>query len=151
LAPPDEPQITNDVPDQQPTEIFLKARFVYVPSEHMQVLGSGWASLGNGTSLLSERQVESVIRALQERKGHLINEAAVTTANGRQAQLGIGNTVSIDGTNATAGEILDVVPYFSVNSSIFALNLAVQWSQLTGDSSRPDLLTIQVSNQVNVF
>jgi hypothetical protein len=143
--------ITNNLPVPKQIEINLKARFVSIPAEDAPSFGAGWTSEGADTSLLSEQQFGFVISALEARKATLLNEGEVTTLSGRSASFQVTETIPINGTNFELGPVLDVMPFYSSDSSIFSLNLTAMLSQLTGDASQPGVATTQMSNQVSVF
>ena len=144
------PAISSLPATKRTEQIVLKVRFVSVATQFMPNFGAGWTSVGPDTSLLSEQQLAVVIAALRNRDANLISESQVLTLSGRQADAAVIQAVPIDGTNANIGAMLDVLPFFSSNSSIFTLNLAAQLSQLTGDPSQPGVRSIQASNQVNL-
>lgn len=143
--------LSTNLPPARKTEINLKVRFVSVTSQFMPSFEAGWTTTGPDTSLLSEQQFGVVTAALRNKDVDLINEAQITTLSGRQAAAEDVNTVRIAGTNADIGAMLDVLPFFSSDSSVFTLNLAAKFNQLTGDPSQPGVRTIQASNQVNLF
>lgn len=142
---------TNDFPTTKTGEINLKVRFVSQESRFMPSFTAGWTAAGPDTSLLSDQQFAVVVAALDKRDANLINEVQITTLSGRQAAAEDVDAVRIAGTNAEIGVMLDVLPFFSSHSSIFTLNLAAKFNQLTGDPSQPGVRTIQASNQVNLF
>ncbi len=142
------PIATNDVPEVEKTEITVKVRYVSVPAKEMSAIRFGWAPAGNGVSLVSEEQFDGVRKMMEDRRVDLINEGEVTTLSGRQAQFQIDPVFSL-GSNLTAAVTLDVVPYFSTDSSLFNLSLISEVLQPTGDPSAPVKL-LQTSNQVNL-
>ena len=142
---------TNDAPEVKKTQITLKVRFVSVPAEQMQAFGLGWAPVGNGASLLSKEQLDRVLKALKQRDVQLIGEPQIITLSGREALASVTQSVTVNGTNANIGEIVDLVPYFSSDSSTITLNLMAQLNQLTGDPSRPGMRMLQTSNEVHLF
>jgi RNA polymerase sigma factor (sigma-70 family) len=144
---------TNDAPAVKKTQITLNVRFVSVPAGEMQTFGFGWAPAGNEASLLSDEQLERAAKKwLEDGDIHLIGSSQITTLSGREARASVIQSVPVDGgTNAEVGEIVDVVPYFSADSSIFTLNLLAELRQLIGDPSRPGVQTLQTSNHVNLF
>lgn len=143
--------ITNNLPVAKKTEIFVKARFVSIPKENGPAFEAGWTSAGTDASLLSEQQFGTVISELQARKADLLNEGEVTTLSGRQAQFQVADTVPINGTNFEVGPLIDVVPFYSSDSSMFTLDLIAMLNLLTGDTSQPGFVTTQMSNQVSVL
>ncbi|MGA2029834.1 MAG: hypothetical protein ABSG87_07155 [Verrucomicrobiota bacterium] len=149
---PEALQTTNNT-NIAPIEIHTKARMILIPADDLQSLNIGWTSdaQGNRTGLIDEQQFEVIREALQEANDvEEIAEPEVTSINGMETQMRATRTVSINGTNANAGTSLDIIPYFSTNSSTFNLNLAAKLNQLTGDPSQPDLLTIQITNQITL-
>ena len=148
--PPPVPVLaTNDVTEKKKTAINLKVRFLFVPAREMPAIGVGWAPAGDGASLLSKEQLDLFLKTLK--KDQLINEAQITDESGREAKVLLTQPVSIDGTNAHVGVTMDVVPYFSTDSSTFTLNLVAELNELTGGPARPGLQTLQASNHVNLF
>ena len=137
----------------EPIEIHAKARFISIPSEALNALGIAWMSnaQGNKTGLLTEQQFKVILKAFQEASDvESIAEPECLTSNGRQVQMRAGQPVSINGTNYEIGAILDMISYFSTNSSTFNLNLISQLTQLTGDPARPGVQTIVATNQVTL-
>jgi RNA polymerase sigma factor (sigma-70 family) len=149
----DSPATNNmNMPETKKMQITLKARFVSVPVGGAQTLAAGWAPAGNAAGLLSENQMDSVKKALRDgTEMHLISEAQVTTLSGRGASVSEIKTVPVNGTNAPIGAILDVMPYYSSDSSIFTLDLAARLNQLIGDPAQPGMRTLQTSDQVTLF
>ena len=141
---------TNNPPAKGKTEINLRVRFVSLPTHIMPSFGAGWTAAGPDTSVLSEQQFAVVGAALRNNDVDLISECQVTTLSGREAATQVTDNFPIAGTNADIGEMLDTLPYFSTDSSLFTLNLAARFNQLTGDPSNPGMLTAQMSNQVSV-
>jgi len=137
----------------EPIEIHAKARFISIPSEALGVLGIAWMSnaQGNKTGLLTEQQFKVILKAFQEASDvESIAEPECLTSNGRQVQMRAGRPVSINGTNVEVGMSLDMIPYFSTNSSTFNLNLISQLTQLTGSPPQPGVQTIVITNQVTL-
>ncbi|HXR03954.1 MAG TPA: sigma-70 family RNA polymerase sigma factor [Verrucomicrobiae bacterium] len=154
---------TNSVPEVEKIQILLRAQFVSLPTENLQVLGVGWKSDAHGvkTGLLTGQQFKVINEALQGASdANVISAPRIVTINGEQAQISVTKAfpvLSAEGTNANAsvnytniGVNLDVKPYFSTNSSTFNLNLGAKLNQLTGDPSQPDVQTIQLTNQVTL-
>ena len=149
---PAPPVVTNDVVEKKKTAINLKVRFLFVPAREMPAIGFGWAPAGDGASLLSKEQFDQVLKTLKEdRSIQLINMAEITTLNGREAKVLLTQPVPIGGTNANVGATMDVVPFFSTDSSTFTLNLIAELNELTGVASRPGTQTLLASNHVNLF
>lgn len=144
------PPARTNLPAIKQSEIVLKARFVSIPEEDGPEFEAAWTTAGASTSLLSEQQLGTVISELEAKKADLLNEGEVTTLSGRQAEFQVVETVPINGTNIDVGPILNVLPFYSSDSSIFTLTLAATLNQLTGDASQPGLVTTQMSNQVSV-
>jgi RNA polymerase sigma factor (sigma-70 family) len=139
---------TNDAPDATNITINLRIKFVSMRAGDVQSLRPALAPGAAGTCVLSSEQTEFVGNALQGINGE-ISEGQITTISGRGAIQSMTSAFSIDGTNANVGTTLDVTPYYSPASSLFNLNLAAQFTQLTGNPSQPGLQTIQVpTNQV---
>jgi hypothetical protein len=145
--------ITNAAPTATNATIHLKTKFISLRSDDLQSLRPALTATDGGTCVLSSAQTKFVDDTLQGiNDARLISAPQVTTANGLEAQLSMTSEVSIDGTNANTGVILDIVPFFSPGSSLFTLNMAAQLNQLTGDPSRPGLQTIQMpTNQLALF
>lgn len=142
---------TNSLPVEKKTTINLKVRFASVPTADAQAFGAAWAPEGD-SSLLSDQQLGLATEALREgTRAHLISEAELTIFSGHEGGAQVTSAFPIDGTNANLGVNLDVVPFYSSDSSIFTLNLAAKLIELTGDPSQPGILTTQMSNQVTLF
>jgi RNA polymerase sigma factor (sigma-70 family) len=140
--------------NSDPIDIHTKARFISIPSEDLGAMGIAWMSdaQGNKTGLLSEQQFKVIREAMQGASDvETLAEPESVTSNGRQTQMRASQSVPINGTNIEVGTSLDVVSYFSTNSSTFNLNLIAQLTQLTGNPSQPDVQTIQATNQVTLI
>jgi len=146
------PPATDDVSATKKAHILLKMKLVSVPESVLQTSAAGWASAANGANLLSEQQYQGFDGLMEkDDKVRTIGHPAVLALNGRKARTFVGANVPFNGTNVNLGSTLDVVPFYSPDSSIFTLNVAVQYNQLTGDPSQPILETLQSTNQVNLF
>jgi RNA polymerase sigma factor (sigma-70 family) len=135
----------------EPIQIHAKARFITIPSEALYALGIAWMSdaQGNKTGLLTEQQFKVILKAFQSASDvESIAEPEFVTSNGRQTQMRASEPVAINGTNFEIGAFLDVVPYFSTNSSTFDLKLIGELTQLTGNPSQPGVQAIVATNQV---
>jgi RNA polymerase sigma factor (sigma-70 family) len=141
---------TNRPPATKNAEINVNVQFVSLPTRTMPSFGAGWTAAGPDTSVLSEQQFAVVRAALRNNDVSLINESQVTTLSGREATLQAIHSIPIAGTNADIGAMVDMLPYFLPDSSMFTLNLAAKLNQLTGDPSNPGLVSTQMSNQVSV-
>jgi RNA polymerase sigma factor (sigma-70 family) len=141
---------TNSPPAMKDAEINVNVQFVSLPTRTMPSFGAGWTAAGPDTSVLSEQQFAVVRAALRNNDVSLINESQVTTLSGREATLQAIHSIPVAGTNADIGAMVDMLPYFSSDSSMFTLNLAAKLNQLTGDPSNPGLVSTQMSNQVSV-
>jgi RNA polymerase sigma factor (sigma-70 family) len=144
---------TNSLPDAQIIQIHAKAKFISLPTEDLPALGVQWMSEAQGvkSGLLAEKQFKTIMEALQGASdAETISEPEVVTSNGRQTEMRATQSVPVDGTNTDVGASLDMTPYFSTNSLTFNLDLGAKLTQLTGDPSRPDLQTIQATNQVTL-
>jgi len=144
---------TNRLPDMQVIQIHAKARFISLPTEDLQALGVQWMSEAQGvkSGLLAEQQFKTIMEALQGASdAETISEPEVLTSNGGQTEMRTTQSVPVDGTNTDVGASLDMTPYFSTNSLTFNLDLGAKLTQLTGDPSRPDMQTIQATNQVTL-
>ena len=144
---------TNNAAPEEKTIIHLKTRFVSLPAEDLPKLGVSWMSgmQGGKTGQLTEQQFKIINEALKGASdANLISAPEVTTYNGGQTCLSAVRTVAVGGTNAMVGTILDVTPYFLTNPPAFNLNLSAKLNQLTGDSSQPEVRTIEVTNRVTV-
>jgi type II secretory pathway component GspD/PulD (secretin) len=80
----------------------------------------------------------------------------VQTAKGLDANLFSGETVPLDGTNASVGVNLHVNPHYSTNSSNIVLDFAAELSQLIDASAqqastRPDWRATTITNSLNVL
>ena len=144
---------TNNSSSAQIIQIHLKARFVSFPTDDLQALGVSWASGAQGgkTGLMTEQQFKVVREALQGASDvETLAEPEAVMSNGRQTQMRATETVSVSGEPVEVGSILDVVPFFSTNSSTFDLRLVADLIQLTGNPSNPGAQIIQATNQVTL-
>lgn len=144
---------TNSLPAVKKITIHLRTKFASLPMEDLQPLGVGWMSDAQGgkTGLLSEQQLKVINEALQGASdANVISAPQVITINGERATMSVTRSVPVDGTNVNTGEILEVTPFFSTNSSTFDLNLNARLIQLAGDSSQPSLQAIQMTNHVSL-
>lgn len=127
-------------------------KFVSVPESVLLTSAAGWAPAANGANLLSEEQYQGFDGLIEkDEKVRTIGHPSVLALNGRVARTFVGANVPFNGTNVNLGSTLDVIPFYSPDSSTFTLNVAVQYNQLTGDPSQPILETLQSTNQVNLF
>jgi cell division protein FtsL len=136
-----------------PMDIHTKARFISIPSEDLGAMGIAWMSdtQGNKTGLLTEQQFKVIREAMQGASDvETIAEPEAVASNGRQTQMRISEPVTINGTNGEIGASLDVVSYFSTNSSTFNLKLVALLTQLTGDPLQPDVQAIVTTNQITL-
>jgi hypothetical protein len=143
----------NNSSSAQIIQIHLKARFISFPTDGLQALGVSWASGAQGgkIGLLTEQQFKIINQALQGASDvETLAEPEAVMSNGRQTQMRATQSVSIGGNSAEVGPILDVVPYFSTNSSTFNLKITAVLNQLTGDISQPVIMTILATNQFTV-
>ena len=137
----------------EPVNIHAKTRFVSIPSEDLGAMGIAWMSnaQGNKTGLLTEQQFKVIRDAMQGASDvESLAEPEFVASNGRQTQMRASQPVSINGTNYEIGAILDMISYFSTNSSTFNLTLISQLTQLTGDPSQHGVQTIVATNQVTL-
>jgi hypothetical protein len=142
---------TNEVPEEKKLSIDIKIRFVTVPAEQMPGISLGWISTGDRASLLSKEQFEGILKKIKDRSIDLLNEGQVTTLDGREANISVTSPDSADNaTNTAVGSTIDVIPHFSVDSSIFTLNIIAQLFQSTTDPAHPIQL-LQTTNQVNLI
>jgi len=144
---------TTNMSAEEKISIRLRTKFVSLPAEDLQALGVSWISDSRGgrTGLLTEQQFKIISEALQGAGDvNLISAPQAITLNGGQAQMSVTRSISAGSTNVNTGEILDVIPSFSTNSSTFDLNLNAQLIQLAGDPSQPDVQAIQVTNHVSL-
>jgi RNA polymerase sigma factor (sigma-70 family) len=144
---------TNSLPDAQIIQIHAKARFISLPTEDLQALGVQWMSEAQGvkSGLLAEEQFKTIMEALQGASDvETISEPEVVAVNGMQTEMRATQSIPVDGTNTDVGASLDMTPYFSTNSLTFNLDLGAKLTQLTGDPSRPDVQTIEATNQVTL-
>jgi len=144
---------TNSLPDAEIISLHLKTRFVSFPTDDLQALGVSWTSdtKDGKTGLLTEQQYKVINEALQGASDvENLAEPEAEVPNGRPVQMRATQSVSVDGNSVEVGPVFDVIPYFSTNSSTFNLNFAATLNQLTGDPSKPDIQTIQVTNQITL-
>jgi type II secretory pathway component GspD/PulD (secretin) len=116
-------------------------------------MGIAWMSdaQGNKTGLMTESQFKVIRDAMQGASDvESLAEPEAVSSNGRQTQMRASQSILINGTNVEVGAILDVVPYFSTNSSTFDLRLIGGLTQLTGDPSQPVVQTTVATNQVTL-
>jgi hypothetical protein len=144
---------TNNLPDADTIEIHLKARFISLPTEDLQALGTGSTGMQGGkTGLLTQKQFNRFHEELQGANDvEMISEPEVRFSNGQQTRMSAMQPVPVDGTNADIGTSLGATCYFSTNSSTFNLSLDAKLSELTGDPLKPDVQTIQATNQLTLF
>jgi RNA polymerase sigma factor (sigma-70 family) len=144
---------TNDLPTVKKITIHLRTKFASLPTEDLQFLGVEWTSDAQGgrTGLLTEQQFKIINEALQGASdASVISTPQVITINGEHATMSVTRSVPSGGTNVNTGEILDVMPFFSTNSSTFDLNLNAKFIELTGDPSQPVVQTLQLTNHVSL-
>ncbi|HLX70515.1 MAG TPA: sigma-70 family RNA polymerase sigma factor [Verrucomicrobiae bacterium] len=141
---------TNNLHAGNKTEIEARVRFVSLPTQMMPGFGEGWTAAGPDTSVLSEQQFAAVAATLRNNDVNLLRESEITTLSGREAQLNDIVPKDHSAANVEFGNVLDMVPYISSDSSTLTLNLAAKLIQLTGDPSNPGVVTTQVSNQVSL-
>jgi RNA polymerase sigma factor (sigma-70 family) len=140
---------TNNLPVTNKTAISLKLKFVSLSTRSAQNLGAGWLSASGDTSILSEQEVEAFNKALH-REANSTTESEITTFSGREAAIGAQQPVSVNGTNANVGMMLDVLPRFISDASLFTLNVAAKMDQSSEVPSQPAMQTILASNQVTL-
>jgi RNA polymerase sigma factor (sigma-70 family) len=142
---------TNNSSSAQLIQFHLKARFVSFPTGSLQALGVNWMSGTPKTGLLTEQQFKIIKEALQGASDvETLAEPELTTLNGRQSQMRATQLVSIAGQPVEVGPTIDVVPYFSTNSSTLNLSLVASLVELTGDPSKPGAQLIHATNQVTL-
>jgi RNA polymerase sigma factor (sigma-70 family) len=142
---------TNQSPDRK-LSILLKSKFVYVPADDVSAMGVEWTSSsqqGGRTGLLSSEQFKTIAEALQGASDvKALSAPRIVTGDGMEAEVSTTRAASVGGTNANVGEELDVMPYYSTNSSQFNLGLNAKLNLLTGSPAQPDFQTIQITNQI---
>jgi hypothetical protein len=142
---------TNQLPNRKPA-ILLKSKFVYVPPDDVPAMGVEWTSSsqpGCRTGLLSSEQFKTIAEALQGASDvKTLSNPRILTAEGIQAAMSVTRAASVGGTNANVGEELQVIPYYSTNSSQFNLGLNAKLNVLTGNPAQPDFQSIQITNQI---
>lgn len=146
------PAVTNS-PAKKPYQIDVKVRFVAIPAEGSPAIDATWAQIASNGGPFSDQQIELVDKALDQAAGaQLIGSPQVVTLSGRESVVSVTAPApaSINGTNADVGVSLDVTPFYSLDTSLFTMNLAAKLSQLIGDPSQPGLQTIQLTNQVTL-
>jgi RNA polymerase sigma factor (sigma-70 family) len=144
---------TNNLAHAETTSIHVRIKFISLPSEDLQAFGVSWMSDAGGgkTGFLTEQQFKTINEAMQGASDvNVISVPQIITFDRGQARVSATKAFPVGGTNASVGTSLDVTPYFSTNSSTFVLDLNAQFTQLTGDLSRPDLQTVQATNQVTL-
>lgn len=143
---------TNDLPQAKKLEVILEAKFVSAPVGDIGEFESGWAPVGDNASVLSADQLTAVNKALQDHRANLICANRIRTSSGVEGILDqTSRAVVVNGTNAVAGVHLDILPFFSADSSVFTLNVGARLNQLTGDPAQPGIRTTEVSNHLTLF
>jgi hypothetical protein len=142
--------ITNDPPEAEYTEIKITMRIAAAHARQMPVLNFGGTTGGDGTSLLSKEQLDRILKLMDDGDLDKLEEAEVTTLNGRQANYHITQPTSVADFEAGIGQTVDVVPYYSIDLSIFKLTVLTQLIKRTDDPSHP-VQTLVTSNQLTLF
>ena len=142
---------TNQFPNRRLT-INLKSKFVSIPSDDVSALGVVWTSSdqqGIRTGLLSTEQYKAIAEALQGASdASVISAPQVTTADGMEAAMSQTRPTLIGGTNIDAGIVLDVVPHYLTDSSLFNLAYDAYLTVLTGDPAQPGFHSISLASQL---
>ena len=111
-----EPAIGSDA--DQAGQVVIQARFVELPEEVLFKLGmDGLKSDGkesSAQSILTAEQSEAVISVLKETQGvNVLSAPKISTLDGRQAQMKVGGTRTVNGVVFEVGPSVDVVPHVS--------------------------------------
>lgn len=142
---------SGDPPQTNKTVITLNAAFIAVPADFLRNLQVDGLPGINGSGLLSDTQWQLIYETTKKSpEMQILALPRITTSSGVTASLSQTTHVPLNGTNADAGVMLDVTPFYSPDSSVFTLNIAAQLSQLSSDPSL-GLLTTVVSNQTHLF
>ena len=142
---------TNALPETNKVVVNLKIRFASLPNESMSALRPAWASPSSGSGVLTSEQFKFVREAMRKTGNFSVSDSQITMFSGHEAAIASLAPVLIDGTNASVGVTLKVAPYASPDASTIRLDLAAKLSQLTGDPSKPDVQTVEKTNQITLL
>jgi type II secretory pathway component PulM len=111
-----EPAIGGDA--DQAGQVIIQARFVELPEEVLSKVGmDGLKSDGKESSIqsiLTAEQSEAVLSELKETQGvNVLSAPKISTLDGRQAQMKVGGTRTVNGVVFEVGPSVDVVPHVS--------------------------------------
>jgi RNA polymerase sigma factor (sigma-70 family) len=141
--------------ESTPIQIHTKAIFISIPAEDVQGVGIEWlpgAQTGGGKiGLLPEEQYRPILKALQEASDvEDLAEPEATAREGRQIQMRATSFMGAYGQKVEVGPILDSQCFFSTNSHLFTLKLAVTLIGMSGDASQPGFQMLEITNQMDI-
>lgn len=132
-----EPTILSDA--DQPGQVVIQAHFADLSDAVLSKLGlEALRSEGKESSahaILTSEQAEAVMNALKEAAGtDVLSAPKISTLNGRQAQVKVGNVRTINGVTFEVGPSVDVVPRISADGASVELSVLAQLRIQTPDS-----------------
>jgi len=132
-----EPAIGGDA--DQAGQVIIQARFVELPEEALSKVGmDGLRSDGKESSaqfILTAEQSQAILSALQETQGvNFLSAPKISTLDGRQAQIKVGGTRTVNGVVFEVGPSVDVVPHVSADGNLVDLTVIARLRYQTPDS-----------------
>lgn len=132
-----EPAIGGDA--DQAGQVIIQARFVELPEEVLSKVGmDGLKSDGkesSAQSILTAEQSEAVISMLKETQGvNVLSAPKISTLDGRQAQMKVGGTRTVNGVVFEVGPSVDVVPHVSPDGNSVDLTVIARLRYQTPNS-----------------
>jgi beta-lactamase regulating signal transducer with metallopeptidase domain/type II secretory pathway component GspD/PulD (secretin) len=158
-----------------PPQIHIKARFIEVPQETLQLLGTNFIPIGtaNATGILTDANSRRMLYALEHSQGvETLAEPEVTTLSGRQTQMRAMESITVvDGINpqaltppgvlstdntkgmktvqAETGPVFDVIPHLLSDGRTLSLNVSVSVVEFAGydERGKTNLATVYVDGR----
>ena len=161
--PETSPMKTNSPAWVPPMTVLVGTKIVLFPAEDVQALGLGWTTdmEGNRFSLLTDQQFKTITEAMQGASDvSVVSMPRVVTINGERAIMSVTKAhalFSTNGTNDTVGvtytnigTVLNIRPDYSTNTSAFNLDYGAKMNVLSGDTTQPDIQTIEATNHLDL-
>jgi RNA polymerase sigma factor (sigma-70 family) len=163
VLPQTAPSKTNTPPQPEAVSILVGTKIVLFPAEDVQALGLEWTTDtdGNRVGLLTDQQYKTITEAMLGASDvQVVSLPRAVTTSGQRAVMSVTKAQALFSTNGTndtvgvtytnIGTILNILPSYSTNTSTFNLDYGAKMNVLSGDTTQPDIQTIEATNHLDL-
>lgn len=119
------------IPGTQPAQITFQTRVIELPEQVLVQIGLDALQTDSKQSaaqaILSSQQTETILRTLETASGvEILSAPAITTLDGRQAQVSVTNEKSFAGQTYSLGPAVDIVSHIAQGGASVDLTIVAR-------------------------